>query len=111
MSSVPNTSQLEEADGARMRPLAVFQGHGRAVALVVAPVAAGLPLLGLVSLLLRSRLDPHLENYQVHFVVFGITGSVAFILGYAAGEAANRRGDARVLLLSLAFMGRAGSWG
>jgi hypothetical protein len=29
---------------------------------------------------------------------------VAFVLGYAAGEAANRRGDARVLLLSLAFM-------
>ena len=29
---------------------------------------------------------------------------MAFLLGYVAGEAANRRGDARVLLLSLAFM-------
>jgi adenylate cyclase len=63
-----------------------------------------LPLVGLVSLLLRSELDPHIENYRVHFVVFGFVGTVAFILGYAAGEAANRRGDARVLLLSLAFM-------
>jgi class 3 adenylate cyclase len=67
-------------------------------------LAALLPLIGLISLLLRSRLDPHLENYQVHFLVFGVTGSVAFLLGYGAGEAANRRGDARVLLLSLAFM-------
>ena len=30
------------------------------------------------------------------------------MLGYAAGEAANRRGDARVLLLSLAFMATGG---
>jgi adenylate cyclase len=41
-------------------------------------------------------------------VVFGIVGAVAFALGYAAGEAANRRGDARVLLLSLAFMATGG---
>jgi class 3 adenylate cyclase len=61
-------------------------------------------MVGLVSLLLRSQLDPHLENHRVHFVVFGAVGLVACLLGYAAGEAANRRGDARVLLLSLAFM-------
>jgi class 3 adenylate cyclase len=67
-------------------------------------LAAALPLIGLASLLLRSQLDPHFENYRAHFVVFGIIGAVAFALGYAAGEAANRRGDARVLLLSLAFM-------
>jgi hypothetical protein len=71
-------------------------------------VAAALPLIGLVSLLLRSELDPHIENYPLHFVVFGLVGAVAFGLGYAAGEAANRRGDARVLLLSLAFMATGG---
>lgn len=71
-------------------------------------VAAALPMVGLVSLLLRSQLDPHIENYPLHFVVFGIVGAVAFALGYAAGEAANRRGDARVLLLSLAFMATGG---
>jgi class 3 adenylate cyclase len=63
-----------------------------------------LPLVGLVSLLLRKQFDPHLENYRVHFVVFGVVGAVAFSLGYAAGEAAKRRGDARVFLLALAFM-------
>ena len=75
---------------------------------VVALVAAALPLVGLVSLLLRSQLDPHVENYRAHFVVFGVIGAVAFGLGYTAGEAANRRGDARVLLLSLAFMATGG---
>src|SRR5262245_62742956 len=71
-------------------------------------LAAALPLIGLLSLLLRKQLDPHFENYRIHFVVFGIVGGVAFVLGYAAGEAANRRGDARVLLLSLAFMATGG---
>ena len=78
---------------------------------LAAVLAALLPLIGLVSLLLRSELDPHIENYRAHFVVFGFVGGVAFILGYAAGEAANRRGDARVLLLSLAFMATGGFLG
>ena len=67
--------------------------------------------MGLVSLLLRSQLDPHIENYRLHFVVFGLVGGLAFVLGYAAGVAANRRGDARVLLLSLAFMAMGGFLG
>lgn len=78
---------------------------------VTGVVVAALPLVGLVSLLLRSQLDPHIENYKLHFVVFGLAGAVAFVLGYAAGEAANRRGDARVLLLSLAFMATGGFLG
>ena len=71
-------------------------------------IVGALPMAGLASLLLRSQLDPHIENYPLHFVVFGIVGAVAFALGYAAGEAANRRGDARILLLSLAFMATGG---
>ena len=90
----------------------MFGERARATAVGVAWAgAAALPLVGLVSLLLRSQLDPHLENYRVHFVVFGFVGGVAFVLGYAAGEAANRRGDARVLLLSLAFMATGGFMG
>ena len=71
-------------------------------------IAASIPLIGLVSLLLRSRLNPHIENYPLHFVVFGIVGAVAFGLGYAAGEAADRHAEFRVLLLSLAFMATGG---
>ena len=74
-------------------------------------LAAALPVAGLVSLLLRSQLDPHFENYRLHFLIFGVVGAVAFGLGYAAGESANRRGDARVLLLSLAFMATGGFLG
>jgi class 3 adenylate cyclase len=80
-------------------------------ALIAGLVATALPLVGLISLLLRSQLDPHFENYRLHFVLFGLVGTVAFVLGYAAGEAANRRGDARVLLLSLAFMTTGGFMG
>ena len=83
----------------------------RIVVPTIAVLAAALPLVGLVSLLLRSQLDPHLENYRLHFVLFGLAGGLAFGLGYAAGEAANRRGDARVLLLSLAFMATGGFMG
>jgi class 3 adenylate cyclase len=71
-------------------------------------IAVALPLVGFASLLLRSQLDPHFENYRAHFVVFGLTGGLAFALGFAAGEAAERRADARVLLLSLAFMATGG---
>src|SRR6185312_14324160 len=84
----------------------------RAAVPVAAWVIVGaLPMAGLASLLLRSQLDPHIENYPLHFVIFGLVGGVAFALGYAAGEAANRRGDARVLLLSLAFMATGGFMG
>ena len=76
-----------------------------------ASLAVTLPLVGFVSLLLREQLDPQLHNHQAHFVIFGLVGGVAFALGYAAGEAANRRGDARVLLLSLAFMATGGFMG
>ena len=76
--------------------------------LVAGFLAVTLPLVGFVSLLLREQLDPQLHNHQAHFLIFGGVGGVAFALGYAAGEAANRRGDARVLLLSLAFMATGG---
>jgi class 3 adenylate cyclase len=87
------------------------QSRRSAAVLVVWCLAFALPLVGLVSLLLRKQLDPHFENYRAHFIVFGIVGGFAFVLGYTAGEAAKRRGDARVLLLSLAFMAIGGFLG
>src|SRR5512132_3616172 len=109
MRAVTTVERLSAEHDSGGRPPPSFQQRARAAAVVVAGVlAAALPLIGLVSLLLRSQLDPHLENYRLHFVVFGIAGAVAFVVGYAAGEAANRRGDARVLLLSLAFMATGG---
>ncbi len=74
-------------------------------------LAGALPLIGLVSLLLRSQLDPHWENPKLHFVVFAAVGSLAFVLAFVAGEASTRRGDARVLLISLAFLATGGFLG
>jgi adenylate cyclase len=67
-------------------------------------LAAALPLAGLISLLLREQLDPNWSNHRVHFTVFLAVGVGVFALAFAAGGAANRRGDARVLLISLAFL-------
>ena len=73
--------------------LPVRVAYGAVPQRVTELLAAALPLIGLVSLLLRSQLDPHLENYRLHFVLFGLAGTLAFVLGYGAGEAARRRGD------------------
>jgi adenylate cyclase len=83
------------------------RASGIAVAIAWA-LAAALPLIGLISLLEHSKLDPSWSNHQVHFMLFLTVGVVDFILAYAAGDAAERRGDARVLLISLAFLATGG---
>jgi class 3 adenylate cyclase len=67
-------------------------------------LAALLPLVGLLALLLHSKLDPGWSNHRLHFVLFLSVATADFVLAYAAGESARRRGDARVLLISLAFL-------
>jgi class 3 adenylate cyclase len=77
---------------------------GRMLLVLSWALAAALPLVGFLSLLLRSQLDPNLSSPKLHFVLFSAVGAGLLILAYAAGEAADRRGDARVLLISLAFL-------
>ncbi|MBV9003645.1 MAG: hypothetical protein JO181_03235, partial [Solirubrobacterales bacterium] len=79
--------------------------------LVLAVAAGALPLVGLFSLLFRKHLDPNLTNHKLHFVVFLAVGALASLLAWAAGEAANAREDARVLLISLAFLATGGFLG
>ena len=71
-------------------------------------VAGALPLVGLVSLLLREQLDPDWSNHRAHFTTFLAVGVGVSVLAYAAGGAAKLRGDARVLLISLAFLATGG---
>jgi class 3 adenylate cyclase len=82
-----------------------------AAAAVCWSTVAALPLIGLVSLLWHPELDSEWANPRVHFVLFLAVGAVDFLLAYAAGEAAKRRGDARVFLLSLAFLATGGFLG
>jgi class 3 adenylate cyclase len=67
-------------------------------------VASSLPMIGLMSLFLRRQLDPPWESPRLHFALFMSIGWAAIILAHLAGDAAERRGDARVYLLSLAFL-------
>jgi class 3 adenylate cyclase len=67
-------------------------------------VASALPLIGLVSLFCRRQLDPEWVSSRLHFVLFLGVGTGAVMLAYLAGKAADLRGDARVFLLSLAFL-------
>ena len=65
----------------------------------------------LVLLLLHPGIDESWENHPAHFwLVFG-AASVSVGLGYAVGVAARRRRDARLFLVSLAFISAAGFLG
>jgi adenylate cyclase len=78
--------------------------HGGLLTVVAWALAGALPLVGLLSLLLRRQIDPNWTNHRVHFLLFLAVGAALLVLAYSAGDAADRRGDARVLLISLAFL-------
>jgi adenylate cyclase len=75
-------------------------------------IAAAVAPLVLVALLLaRPSLDESWENNPVHFWLVLAAAAVATILGYAVSVAARRRRDARILLISLAFIASSGFLG
>jgi class 3 adenylate cyclase len=74
-------------------------------------LAALLPLVGLISLLMRHQLDPNWTSHKAHFSTFLTVGTGVFVLSYLAYDGAKRRGDARVLLISLAFLATGGFLG
>lgn len=70
-----------------------------------------LPPAGLALLLARPELDLEWEHHPSHFwLVLGVA-LVSVALGYLTNEAAARRGDARLLLISLAFLVSSGFLG
>lgn len=71
-------------------------------------VILAVPLLGLFLVLLQPKLDLRWEHHPAHFWLVLITAVLSAILAYATGEAAGRRGDARLLYVSLAFLSSAG---
>ncbi len=70
-----------------------------------------LPLLGLALLLARPGLDLRWEHHPGHFWLVLVTAGLASVLAYATGDAAARRGDARLTHVSLAFLSSAGFLG
>ncbi len=70
-----------------------------------------IPLGGLVLLLVQPDLDVDWEHHPAHFwLVLGIS-VVSVALGALTSEAATRRSDARLFLVSLAFLAAAGFLG
>jgi adenylate cyclase len=76
---------------------------------LVAVVAA--PLVLLAVLLARPRVDVTWENQQAHFWLVLGAAALATALGWAVSVAARRRRDARLLLISLAFIASSGFLG
>ncbi len=70
-----------------------------------------LPLLGLALLIARPELDVEWRHQPSHFWLVLAAGAINAVLAYATGVAARLRGDARVLLASLAFLAAAGFLG
>ena len=79
--------------------------------LAAAGAVLALPLLGLLLLLRRPGLDLHWEHHPAHFWLVLLTAALSVVLAFGTGTAAVRRGDARVLLVSLTFLSGAGFLG
>ncbi len=77
----------------------------------VVPVAVALPLLGLALLLARPELDMEWEHHPSHFWIVLLTAAVSVVLAYVTNVAAGRYRDARLVLISFAFLSAAGFLG
>ena len=76
-----------------------------------AAAALALPLAGFFLLLGIPRLDVMWQNESGHFWLVLAAALTSFGLGFLMAEAAGRRGDARVLLVALAFLASSGFLG
>ena len=74
-------------------------------------IVFALPLAGLALLLVRPEIDLHWEHHPSHFWLVLITAAVNVALAYVTNVVAGRQGDARLVLISLAFFSSAGFLG
>jgi adenylate cyclase len=70
-------------------------------------VALLLPMAGYVLLIDRPHLDVVWENHRAHFWLVLAVAAVSATLGFVMSEAAERRRDARIFLVGLAFLSSA----
>ena len=71
----------------------------------------GLPIVGLAVVLLQPELDLEWQHHPSHFWIVLATAGVNVALAYVTNVAAGRHRDARVMLVSLAFLASAGFLG
>jgi adenylate cyclase len=75
------------------------------------PLAITLPLVGLALLLARPEMDLEWEHHPSHFWLVLSTAAVSVALAYVTNIAAGRYRDARLVLISFAFLSAAGFLG
>jgi adenylate cyclase len=78
---------------------------------VVWTLLIAIPLGGLALVLARPGLDADWEHHPAHFWLVLVVSAVSVALGALTSEAATRRSDARLFLVSLAFLVSAGFLG
>ncbi|TDD95159.1 adenylate/guanylate cyclase domain-containing protein [Jiangella asiatica] len=76
-----------------------------------AALLLSVPLIGLIVLIAAPGLDVTWQHHPAHFWLVLSAGALSTALAYATGTAARRRNDARVFLVSLAFLSAAGFLG
>lgn len=74
-------------------------------------ILLALPMVGLAVLLADPGADVEWRHHPSHFWLVLGTATASAVLAYSTGMTARRRGDARVLLVSLAFLSAAGFLG
>ena len=77
----------------------------------VVPIAVTLPLAGLALLVARPEIDMEWEHHPSHFWLVLSTAAVSVVLAYVTNVAAGRFRDARLVLISFAFLSAAGFLG
>jgi adenylate cyclase len=82
-----------------------------APSMVVRAVLLAVPLAGFWLLLAAPSLDGHWEQHPAHFWLVLGAAAINASLAIATGDAARQRGDARLFLVSLAFLSAAGFLG
>ena len=87
------------------------EGPSRGLTNLIAAAAVLLPAAGAVLLLAGPSLDFHWEDHRSHFWLVLAAGAITAVLAFATGEAAERRGDLRLGLVSLTFLCCAGFLG
>jgi adenylate cyclase len=83
-------------------------GTGAPVRVVVWAFHLALPLLGLWLLLAQPHLDVAWKHRPGHFGLVVVVATINVVLSVRMGEAARRRTDARIMLVSLVFLASAG---
>lgn len=79
--------------------------------LLIGAVVLAIPLGGLALLRTGSHLDQKWQHDTTHFWIVFVAALLSAITAYGTGTAAVRRGDVRVMYVSLAFLSSAGFLG